>query len=150
MRFAALSLNGRGVQKFGALTMVLREHIIKHRATVFEENSVEFCARHKIVVGSPIPPGYRAVWDKRHQLAAAKLHSKITAQTVQEDFIEILLQPSTQTTSADFIEVHIYGPLNKRGIERIVGKLPTNKADRALVKSWKIKVEGLGVILDIT
>ena len=76
MRFAALSLDGRGVQKFGALTMVLREHIIKHRATVFEENSVEFCLRQKIVLGSPLPPGYRTVWEMRHQLAAAKLHPK--------------------------------------------------------------------------
>lgn len=150
MRFAALSLDGRGVQKFGALTMVLREHIIKHRATVFEENSVEFCARHKITIGSPIPLGYRTVWDKRHQLAAAKLHSKLTAQTVEEDFPEILLQPGTKTADADFIEVHIYGSLNNRGIERIVGKLPKNKPDRVLVESWKSKIEGLGVILDIT
>ena len=69
---------------------------------------------------------------------------------MQADFAEILLQPGTNTTSADFIEVHIYGPLNKRGIEKIVGKMPANKVDRTLVKSWKARVEGLGIVLDIT
>jgi hypothetical protein len=60
MRFAALSLDGHGIRKYGDLTIVLKEDIIKNRASVFEENSMDFCRRQRIVVGSPIPLGYRA------------------------------------------------------------------------------------------
>jgi hypothetical protein len=149
MRFAALSIDGRGLPKYGALTMVLRDNIIKHRATVFEENSFEFCKRQKIVVGSPLPLGYRTTWEKKHELAAAKLHSRITTTTSDKDFGKILLQPGAESAADDFIEVHIYGSLNSRGIERVVGKLPSRKADRVLLKSIEYKLQELGAKFEL-
>jgi hypothetical protein len=52
--FAALSLNHLGPSKYGDYTIVLKEKMILQRATVFEENSVSFCQKHRIVVGDSI------------------------------------------------------------------------------------------------
>ena len=54
IRFAALSLDGKGLPKYGELTMILKEGIIKDRATVFEENSMVFCTRHRVIRGGPV------------------------------------------------------------------------------------------------
>ncbi|HEX7766331.1 MAG TPA: zinc ribbon domain-containing protein [Nitrospira sp.] len=149
MRFAALSLDGHGIQKYGALTMILREDIIKQRATVFEENSMDFCKRQKIVTGSSIPSGYRAVWNKRHELAIAKLHSLINPTTTPDEFTKILLKSGEGTTNAEFIEVHIYGSFTRRGIEKIVGNAPKRKEDKVLMKSIRTKLKEFGATTDV-
>ena len=42
IRFAALSLDGVGLENYGDCSMTLKDSIIAHRATVFDENSVIF------------------------------------------------------------------------------------------------------------
>src|SRR5262245_57714593 len=42
IRFAALSLDGVGVRSYGACSITLRDSMIAHRASVFEENTVLF------------------------------------------------------------------------------------------------------------
>lgn len=149
MRFAALSLDGRGLQKYGGLTMVLKEDIIKHRATVFEENSMDFCRRQKLVVGSPVPSGYRTVWNKRDELATAKLHSLLTATTSPKEFPKLLLKSGDGKTTDEFIEVHIYGSFNRRGIDRIVGTMPKSRVDKVLLKSIRTKLKEFGGTMDV-
>jgi hypothetical protein len=149
MGFAALSIDSHGLQKYGGLTMVLKEDIIKHRATVFEENSKDFCRRHRIIVGSPVPSGYRAVWDKRNELATAKLHSLLTPTTTPEDFPGILLVSGDGKISDKFIEVHIYGSFTRRGIERITGTPPKRRADQVLLRSIKTKLKEFGAAMDV-
>jgi len=150
MVFAALSLDGHGIQKYGGLTMVLREDVIKQRATVFEENSMDFCRRQKIIAGNPIPSGYRAVWDKKHELATAKLHSLLTPTTSPDEFPKILLKSGVGKMSDEFIEVHIFGSFNRRGIERIVGTAPKRKEDKVLLMSIKKKLEQFGATMDVS
>lgn len=146
MSFAALSLDKSGLKRYGPFTIILKEEVIQHRATVFEENSWDFCQRHKIVAGNPIPPGYRAIWQNRNYLAAAKLHSEVHKSTPRTDFPKILLN---QTGGADnFIEVHIYGPFNRHGIEKVVGPKPKKKADLVLWLSIKKKLEEVGATLE--
>ena len=43
--FAALSLDGKGVLSYGRCSLVLKSIAIARRATVFWENTVEFCNR---------------------------------------------------------------------------------------------------------
>jgi hypothetical protein len=73
IRFGALSLDGLGVTDYGSCSIVLKNLAISDRATVFEENSLDFCRSRKLGVGSPVPPGYRSVWDERDLLGCAKL-----------------------------------------------------------------------------
>ena len=47
IKFAALSLDGRGLTHYGSYAIVLNEEMIAERATVFEENSLQFVKRHR-------------------------------------------------------------------------------------------------------
>ena len=77
IRFAALSLNGRGLDNYGECHFVLKDRMIAHRATVFEENSIVFMDRHEVVVTKGPPRGYRATWPERGRLAVAKLARRV-------------------------------------------------------------------------
>jgi hypothetical protein len=124
IRFAALSVDGRGLTGYGPCSIVLKDSMIAARTSVFEENTLIFCRRHSIVVGSPPTPGYRATWRERHRVAAAKLHLQLDAQTKQKDFSSILLKQGSRMEDDEFIEVHIYGSLHRKSIERVVVHKP--------------------------
>jgi len=146
--FGALSLDGSGVAGYGAYAIFLREDRIQHRATVFEENPFVFLRKHKVVTGDPLPRGYRACWDTRGQLAQAKLHSRLEPTTTAGDFAELLLSNGATAGDDDFIEVHVFGPIHRRAIERVIGPTP-KKRDRALIKSLRRKLQEVGAELEI-
>jgi hypothetical protein len=149
--FGALTLDGSGVFAYGAYCMVLKSSMISSRATLFEENPFEFMKRHKIVIGTTaVPFGYRSTWEQRGDLARAKLHPKITRGAGIEDFPGILLDLQAGTTgSANCVEVHIYGGIHRRAIERVVGRKPTNRADAAIAKSLRAKLADIGATLEL-
>jgi len=148
--FAALSLDNRGLANFGKYTIVLKEDMIAHRATVFEENSFIFCQKkHHIVVGDSIPPGYRALWLERARLAMAKLHSRLDAKTSPDIYSQILMKQGHDPAEDDFIEVHIFGPIHRRAIERVIGPKPIGREERALWQSLKRKLDEVGVPLEV-
>lgn len=148
--FAALSLDNIGPARYGSCTIVLKDRMICQRATVFEENSFSFCQiKHKIVVGDPIPPGYRATWASRDSLAMAKLHSKIDASTKAAEYPSILMHQGSGPLDDDFIEVHIWGPIHRSAIERVVGPKPRTREDRVLWKSVSRKLSEVGAVLEI-
>ncbi len=130
IRFAALSLDGRGATSYGNCSLVLKDLAIRDRTTVFEENTLDSCKKRGF--RGPLPPGYRAVWYERDKLAAAKLQPLLAPNMAEKDFAKILLRPSTGESQEGFVEVHIYGTLNRRSIERVVVKEPTHPPDRAL------------------
>ena len=143
--FAALSLDDLGPTRYGEYTIALKEKMIFQRASVFEENSFAFCqVKHRIVVGNPIPPGYRATWAERGQLAMAKLHSKIEPKTRPEEYGLILLHQGSNSLEDDFVEVHIWGPIHRSAIERVVGPAPRSREDRVLWKSIGSKLKEVG------
>ncbi len=147
--YGALSLNRRGVSAFGGYSILLRENMIRLRSTVFEENPFIFCQRHKVNAGQPAPLGYRAIWSERDQLAKAKLHSQIYPTTTSGDFPKILLRDAKDVEDAEFIEVHIYGPIHQSAIERVVGPRPHGGADLAIWKSVEGKLKKLGASMEI-
>jgi hypothetical protein len=141
IRFAALSLDGTGVSEYGSCSMVLKTQMISERATVFEENSLEFCRAHKLGPGNPLPPGYRAVWEERDLLGCAKLGARFQTTTTDDSFPNIL------KSGSDFIEVHIFGSLHRASFERIVVGRPLKGVDKLLfseiieiVKSDKLDI----------
>ena len=135
LSFGALSLDGRGAASWGECSIVLKDVAVRSRATVFEENSVYFCERRMLGVHNPVvPAGYRATWDNRHRLAAAKLEPFLQTGTIPEDFAGILLTPASKPRQEGFVEVHIYGPLHRDSIERLVIRRPKPRADLGMLR----------------
>lgn len=144
INYAALSLDGLGVEGFGGYSITLKEPLIAKRATAFEENCFTFCQRHGVIAGTAPPPGYRAIWSDRGLLAMAKLHSRLSPGMTADKFPAILLSQGTGRENADFIEVHIYGRLHPGAFERVVGPPPTRSQDRVLWRECKKALKTLG------
>jgi hypothetical protein len=119
IRFAALSLDGRGPEAYGNCSIVLKDDNIAHRASVCDENTLVFCRRRSVVVGNAPPCGFRATWDDRCRLAGAKLHGSLNDGMTTKDFPAILLRQAKATDDVEFIEVHIYGSLNRHAIKHV-------------------------------
>ena len=137
IRYAALTLDGRWLESFGDHAMILKEHMIERRATVFEENPYQFARRHKLQLTDVFPPGYRAVWSRRGDLAMTKLYPKLDSGADSGDYPSLLMSSKTADGIEDYIEVHIYGPINRSAIERIVGPVPRSREDRLIWRSLK-------------
>ena len=150
IRFAALSLNGRGVPDYGDCSLVLKELPIQDRATVFEENSLYFCMKRDLgMKRHTVPRGYRAKWSRRDELAAAKLESALQPGTQADGFAEIIMKPAAESEDAGFIEVHIYGPLHRRNIARLTARRPRNKPDQAILKRVESSLRSIGATVEI-
>lgn len=142
IRFGALTIDGLGVAKYGGHSIVLRDVAIRDRTSVFEENTIEFVKKH-VPKGCALPAGYRAVWDARDRLAAAKVAPEFCSSTKKEDFPSLLLDGD------DFVEVHIFGPIHRRAIEKLTGKRPKQRNDRVLLKSIERKLKEVGAQVKI-
>ena len=127
IRFAALSLDGRGVPSYGQCSLVLTSIAIAARTTVFWENTVDFCNRVCPVQKDPIPPGYRAPWPMRAKLAAAKAEPLLDRHATSDEFSRILLDGDR------FVEVNIHGPFNRHSFDRLLIPKPSKTYDRAMV-----------------
>jgi hypothetical protein len=132
IRFGALSLDGLGVSNYGECFIVLKTDMIAHRASVFEENSVRWIQEIKFKDAHDLPKGYRATWDHRGKLSVAKLASKIDATTPSGQYSEILMRQGASTEEDDFVEVHIWGSMTIRTIERVTFNPRSKKAARII------------------
>jgi hypothetical protein len=148
IQFAALSLDGLGVAWYGDYSITLRERMISARSSVFEENPFRFCDKHPISPTGGVPLGFRASWARRGELAMAKLHPRIMPRMQFNDFPAILVEQGEKSADSDFIEVHIYGQIHARAIERVIGPVPRRKADRVIWRRVKRALDGLGVVVE--
>jgi hypothetical protein len=133
--FAALSLDGRGPENYGQVTLVLREEMIVRRASVFEENCLIWMRQRgpaDFVEWHNLPPGYRATWADRHKVAVAKLGGKLHAGTTRDEFATLLLRSGESTLLDTFVEVHIYGGLTIEAVESMTVQ-PTRAAHRTML-----------------
>jgi len=149
IRFAALSMDGRGMKHYGDCSLVLKELGIQDRATVFEENSLYFCIKRSLgVKDNKVPAGYRATWRERDKLAAAKLESALDAGMKADAFPGIMVRAGKTAEEDEFIEVHIYGPLHRRNIGRLVAQKPKQRADRAILKQVGARLAEIGATVE--
>lgn len=116
IRFAALSLDGIGVLNYGTCSVTLRDEMICHRASVFEENSALFVERR----GTKIAKGYRAAWDDRAKLCVSKLAGQIDSGTGSDKYSGLLLRQGTTSDNDEFVEVHIWGPMTVLTMEKVI------------------------------
>ncbi|ATQ68519.1 hypothetical protein CQW49_11985 [Methylosinus trichosporium OB3b] len=147
--FASLTLDGAGMSGYGAYTLVLKEATISRRASVFEGNPYDLAERLNWLLTKPIPQGYRAIWSERNLLAQAKLHVELTPDTADVEFPAILARDGGGTGNSDFIEVHIYGALNKYAVAKVLGPKAATREDREILKRLGRKLIELGATLEL-
>jgi len=149
IRFGALTLDGTGVESYGECSWVLRDDMIAHRASVFEENALTFMRRHRVQVAKvdKIPAGYRAAWEDRAKLCVAKLAGRINGTTSPQDFGALLVTPGRTSKDDEFVEVHIGGPLTVRAFKRVI--LNNSKRRRLLVRSLRRDLKRFAVPLEV-
>lgn len=148
IRFAALSLNGRGVTSYGAYTVVIDTQKIHLRSTVFECNSLHFFQRN-VTAWKPPPPGFRAEWRDRDKLTLAKLGTRMKPDTSSDEFPGLLLHSDGDRDKDEFVEVHIYGPINRRSIECVFGPKPKKKQDKVLFEKLRETLDDINVPLNV-
>jgi len=148
VNFAALSGDGRGLESYGDVHFTFKDSSISHRTTVFEENTLVFCRKHKVIVGQPPPEGFLSTWENRGKVAVAKLAKKLDKTTNEREFSSILVLQTGKTDADEFIECHIFGKLTVSNIESFRSKKPKHKADKLLAKRIRRKLKDLGVAED--
>ncbi|TKJ37931.1 hypothetical protein CEE37_13280 [candidate division LCP-89 bacterium B3_LCP] len=147
INFAALTIDNVGVEYYGDYHITLREETIRKRTSFFEENSLIFCLKHKVIAGTKFPNGYKATWETRSKLAQAKLSSKIEPGTTPSDYPGILIKQGQTGKDDEFIEAHIYGQLNRRTIEQVTTRSKSRRsADRVILKRVRKNLAEIGVI----
>ncbi len=150
IRFAALSLDGCGLSNYGECFLVLRNDMIAHRASVFEENSVKFMEKHNIRMSEAhqLPSGYRAEWGERSKLCIAKMVDQLGEDMRSAAFPGMLLKEGKSSEGDSFVEVHIWGPMTVRTFERVIVNRPKRRADRVIFKSLREKLAKVDVTID--
>lgn len=131
-----------GLPTYGDASFVLREDMIAYRASVYEDNSAFLARKH----GYEDLPGFRAVWAERTKLSVAKLAAEIEASTPHEQFAALLLRQGATPEEDRFVEVHIWGPMSIRTVEKVVITAPGRrqafrKALRDRLRGWGVEVE---------
>jgi hypothetical protein len=114
IRYAALSLDGKGLVSYGSCSVALLDKLCFNKATLLEENSYPFVRSHRLLPGDDIPSGYRSVWKDRHWLTIAKLAYRISELTQAEEFAGLLLRSDGDRVADEFIEVHLYGTFGRQ------------------------------------
>ena len=144
IRFAALSLDGLGLPHYGDCSFVLQESMIAHRASVYEENSAISMKKHAY---EP-PPGHRATWEERGKLCVAKLGREVESTTTPAEFPGLLLQAGAIPEEDRFVEVHIWGPMTIRTMERAVVTAP-RKGQKSAYSAIGARLKAVGVTWEV-
>jgi hypothetical protein len=155
IRFASLSVDGACLPHYGEVSLELKESMIAHRATVFEENSAVFVDRHRDIEpadsaaararwGGREPTtfaGHRARWADRGKLALVKHAGELSATSTEADFASILTRPSADPGRPEddvFIEVHIYGSLTRRSLAGVI--VDATRAGKAMADDLRVRL----------
>lgn len=129
IRYAALSMDGRGLLSYGSCTIVLREMMVAASATLLEDNSYKFVRDRQLMFDSNIPAGYRATWEDRHKLVVSKLGARIAAAQPPINSAGILLFSEGDRQTDIFVEIHIWGPFDQQSIDWVRIPDPQGAAD---------------------
>lgn len=151
IRMAALSLDNIGVVYYGECSIVLRDDMIAHRTSAFEENNLLWMKRHNIRIwdADDLRKGYRSSWGERSLLAVAKLGKYIRSDTPVTEYPGLLLNQG-RGEDADFIELHIWGPMTRRTFAEVRMVPGPHRPDRIKLKAVEQKLRDIGIPLQVT
>jgi hypothetical protein len=144
IRFASLTLDDQGLPSYGNCFIVLRTSMIAHRSSVYDGNNVLLMAQRDLRFSEQLnlPPGYRATWEDRARLSLAKLGARLEPRMTPEQFPALLQHPGKSTADDDLVEVHIYGPITIRAVEKVIlTKQDQGRAARTKRRIWAQKLD---------
>ncbi|CAA9336494.1 MAG: hypothetical protein AVDCRST_MAG68-3391 [uncultured Gemmatimonadetes bacterium] len=120
--FAALSIEDRGIRHYGNFVIVWNLDQVAHRTSLFVANCVTWRLDRGMTMTEPTPLGFRAVWEHRGRLAAAKHGEEITQRTTPAEFSQILMADSASPDDGKdiFIEGHIWGQLSRGSVAKLI------------------------------
>jgi len=138
--YALLSIEEEGLTTYGECTVVLKEAMIAHRSSCFEENTGVFWMQNKT-----FPPGKRSDWENRHKLCVAKLAGQIDKKMQPAHFQSVLLSKGRTSLDDNFIEVQVFGPITSRSLRCVAIRGKSLKGKRVYWEAVKHKLESVGV-----
>lgn len=141
LHYAALSLDGLGLDSYGDCTVTFGEEMIRHRASCFEENSALIYEEKHDFSGC-----LRSSWTERGKLCAAKIAGKLDELMSSGDFPGMLLSKGVTQDDDEFVEVHVFGTMTAQTFQSVaidVSKL--SREQKALWKAVKEKLAKNGV-----
>lgn len=116
--YGVLTLRGEGLGTYGDVHFRLREVTIESRTSFLERNS--FAAAKEFGTEEPLPPGHRAAWSRRAQLAAVKISDGLRRGQGTEEWQALLVESNGRDRSVDeFIEAHIFDGFNAHSVESV-------------------------------
>lgn len=124
LHYAALTLTDEGLRHYGECHILLREEMVAHRTSAFEENSGVYVDRF----GHKIAAGRRSDWPGRGKLCVAKIASRISDSTAVADFPALLLKAAHSPLDDEFVELHVFGELTFHSFRKIRWHLDPGKA----------------------
>ncbi|QDT99879.1 hypothetical protein [Gimesia aquarii] len=115
LHYACLSTTRESLPHYGECTVILNDHMIEHRSSVFIENSALFF----FVNGPNIPSGHRSTWVNRTKLGTVKLADDIKEDATLKDIANLIMKCGETARDDDFLEVQIFGDMTIRTFEHI-------------------------------
>jgi hypothetical protein len=141
LHYAALSLDGVGLDSYGDCTVTLCEEMICHRATCFEGNSALIYDEKHDFSGC-----LRCAWSERARLCAAKIASSLDGSMSSRDFPGMLLSKGGIQEDDEFVEVHVFGTMTAQTFQSVaVDFSEFSREQKALWKAVKEKLAKNGV-----
>ncbi|MDV6333240.1 hypothetical protein [Asticcacaulis sp. 201] len=143
---AVLSLTDEGLPVFGSYHLKIDETVLTDRATVLEYGTVRLFQQPEEddvedwrEQNWSATTGRVAFWAHVHVLASAKLHSKLKATHTAADFRRIVLSEGMAFLETDYLEIHIYGDVERESIRSVKPPAHISEADRpyiTLINGW--------------
>ena len=147
---AALSPDGSGLINYGEITLQLREISVRDRASVLRENAFDFYERYGLGGrSSEEESGWRSTWPERARLGVAHLAPGITPAISLAGLPALVLTVGVARSDDRYMEVHIYGELNKEALEKVTLAKPLTEPEER--DNWdfarqKLSLIGVGVV----
>jgi hypothetical protein len=121
IHFAVLAISDVGIRHYGNYFLIWNLEMVSHRTSLFIANCLTWHLENKMRLNMPAPPGNRASWEDRGVLAVVKSAASITTRTRPSAFPRLLLRDRRTKREYDvFIEGHIWGPLTRRSLAKVV------------------------------
>lgn len=119
IHYGILSFDGIGLKNYGTVFVTLKDIAVKERVSFLHENSYFFIERHKSSMNNDLPKGFRANWQNRAELVAAKLEPMLKANTNIVDWASLLVRQGADRSQDSCIEAHIFNGFNADSINAI-------------------------------
>jgi hypothetical protein len=146
---AAISVDGRGLNNYGEITLRIGDVFIADRATVLRENAFAFYERYDLGRrDAQEVPGWRCVWQRRADLGVAHLTPYLTSATPVTSLPSLVLQSGTGRDNDRFMEVHIFGMVPLAAVEDVSLDRPLvtrDSQDEWNIARQKLAAQGIPV-----